>query len=186
MIRSILAAAAAATVSLAALEAHAATYRDQDVEMSTVQDLDIAKYMGLWYEIARYPNRFEENCVGVTAEYAQREDGKIDVVNTCRKGALDGPVEAAEGVAKRVGPGKLAVSFVPALSWLPFTNGDYWVLEVTDGYEVAVVGNPDGSSGWILAREPEIDAAQFEAATAVLEDNGYDLAALKKVPQPPK
>ncbi len=186
MFRSILAATMVAALSLGALDAAAATYRDQDVAITTVPELDVPRYMGLWYEIARYPNNFEENCVGVTAEYAQREDGKIKVVNTCRKGSLDGPVEKAEGVAKLVGPGKLSVSFVPWLSWLPFTNGDYWVLDVTDGYEVAVVGNPDGSSGWILAREPEISDAQFEAATAVLQQNGYDLAALTRVPQPPK
>ncbi|MFC3615821.1 lipocalin family protein [Lutimaribacter marinistellae] len=185
MIRSTLT-AATVLFCLSAADVSAAGYRDESVEMTTVQALDIPAYMGLWYEIARYPNSFEENCVGVTAEYAQRDDGKIDVVNTCRKGALDGPVEQAEGVARPAGPGKLSVSFVPFLSWLPFLNGDYWVLHVSDGYEMAVVGNPAGSTGWVLARSPEISQEQLDTARQVFSENGYDLTALRMVPQPPE
>ena len=86
-------------------------------------------------------------------------------------------------VARVAAPGRLEVTFVPFLSFLPFLWGDYWVLDVTEDYDVAVIGNPDGSTGWILARAPQIDEADFQAAAKVLRANGYDTSALKKVPQ---
>ena len=91
----------------------AETYRDRTVEMVPVADLDLDRYLGKWYEIARFPNRFEKGCEGVTAEYALRADGKVSVLNTCRVGAPDGEVKQADGQAKIVGPGKLSVTFVP-------------------------------------------------------------------------
>jgi apolipoprotein D and lipocalin family protein len=149
-------------------------YRDTDVPMRSVATLDTARYLGTWYEIARFPNRFEEDCTGVTAAYNLRDDGRISVTNTCRKGALDGPVEVAEGVARIAAPGQLKVKFV---WWLPF-EGDYWVLDVTPDYTVAVVGEPEGDFGWILARTPQIDSTALLGARAVLEEFGYDTTQL--------
>ena len=157
-----------------------ARYRDTSRPIGVVVNLDIERYLGRWYEIARFPNRFERGCVGVTADYAMREDGKISVVNTCRKGSLDGPVEVAEGVASVVAPGKLEVTFVP---WLPFAKGDYWVLYVDPAYSFAVVGDPRGRTGWILAREPALAQADFDKAVSVLETMGYDTAQLQLVAQ---
>ncbi len=168
--------AAAAAFSLAApLEAR---YRDRSQPMDVVEALDIERYLGRWYEIARFPNRFELGCVGVTADYALRDDGKISVVNTCRKGSLDGPVEAAEGVARIIAPGKLEVSFVP---WLPFASGDYWVLYVDPAYSIAVVGEPKGRTGWILARDTAVPKAEYDKAVSVLETMGYDTSQLQLV-----
>ena len=107
-----------------------------------VENLDLDRYLGKWYEIARFPNRFERGC-------ARRDRGiracgptaRSTVRNTCRKGSPDGPVEVAEGEASVVAPGKLEVTFVP---WLPFAKGDYWVLHVDAAYSVAVVGEPSG------------------------------------------
>ncbi|SNS73250.1 lipocalin family protein [Tropicimonas sediminicola] len=179
MIRSTLiaGATAAALVGSASL-APAESYRDSDTQMSVVQNLDIDRYMGTWYEIARFPNRFEQGCEGVTADYARTGDGEISVVNTCHKGAPDGPVEQAEGKAELVAPGRLKVSFVP---WLPFARGDYWVLHVDPAYSVAVVGEPSGKTGWILARSPQISAAKRAEAEAALERNGYDPSQLRDV-----
>ncbi|GGH29844.1 apolipoprotein D and lipocalin family protein [Cribrihabitans marinus] len=179
MLRSLL----AALLILPSTGVSAAEYRDRSVPMSVETDLDVKRYMGRWYEIARFPNRFEKGCQGVTADYALREDGKVRVVNTCRKGAPDGPAEQARGVARVAAPGRLEVTFVPFLSFLPFLWGDYWVLDVTEDYDVAVIGNPDGSTGWILARDPQIDERTFQAAAKVLQKNGYDTSALKRVPQ---
>ncbi|WP_318527326.1 lipocalin family protein [Ruegeria aquimaris] len=178
-----LAAALAAVFALAASVAGAETYRDRSVAINAVSALDIDRYLGRWYEIARFPNRFEEGCVGVTADYALRDDGQVSVTNTCRKGALDGPVTTAEGVARVEGPGKLSVTFVP---WLPFARGDYWVLYIDGGYTVAAIGTPRGKTGWILAREPRIGADMRARAEAALTANGYDTSKLIDVAQDPR
>ncbi|PRY23122.1 apolipoprotein D and lipocalin family protein [Aliiruegeria haliotis] len=161
-----------------AAPAMAERYRDRDVEMIPVSQLDLERYLGKWYEIARFPNRFEKGCEGVTAEYALRDDGKISVLNTCRIGAPDGEVKTADGQAKVVGPGKLSVTFVP---WLPFARGDYWVLHVDEDYTLAVVGAPRGTTGWILARSPSISDEARATAEEVLRRNGYDPARLRDV-----
>lgn len=155
-------------------------YRDTQVAMTTVGPVDLTRYAGRWYEIARFPNSFEEGCVGVTAEYSLNDDGSVKVVNTCRKGALDGPVEVAEGRATSdtADNDRLKVGFV---SWLPFAVGDYWILD-TD-YQVAVIGNPAGSTGWVLARTPTLSAERLEAAYEVLRRNGYDTSRIMLVDQ---
>lgn len=162
------------------LSAHAAEYRDRSIPISVQTDLNLQKYLGKWYEIARFPNRFEVGCVGVTAEYSMRDDGKVKVLNTCRQGTLDGKVEQAEGQASVVGPGKLSVTFVP---WLPFAKGDYWVLYVDKEYSLAVVGEPKGRTGWVLARSPKISAATYDKALKVLQQNGYDTSKIMVVNQ---
>lgn len=173
---------AAAAILIAALfgaPAIAETYRDRSVPMQSVK-VDLDRYYGKWYEIARFPNLFETDCVGVTAEYAPRSDGKIQVINTCRKKTLDGTIDKIEGEAWVVAPGQLKVTFVP---WLPFAKGDYWVLHVEPDYSVAVVGEPKGKTGWILARKPGIDKAHLDRAMAALRANGYDTTKLYYVPQ---
>ena len=113
--------------------------------------VELSRYLGRWYEIARYPNRFEEGCEAVTAEYARRPDGLISVTNTCRKGSPTGPVSQAEGRAKVAGDdgAKLKVSFFG-----PFFS-DYWVLDRAEDYSWALVGDSRGGLFWILARTPD-------------------------------
>ncbi|MEM7179263.1 MAG: lipocalin family protein [Pseudomonadota bacterium] len=153
------------------------SYRDASVPMTTAGPVDLARYQGAWFEIARYPNRFEEGCEGVTAEYTLLDDGTVRVVNTCREGAPDGPASSAEGIATSTNADndRLKVSFVP---WLPFAAGDYWILGLTPDYSVAVIGEPSGKFGWILARAPKLDPAALAEAEAVLTRNGYDLGGL--------
>ena len=161
-----------------------AQYRNQSVTMTTTGPVDLGRYQGRWYEIARFPNRFEEGCEGVTAEYTLNDDGTVRVLNTCRQGAVDGPVETAEGVATSASPDndKLLVTFVP---WLPFARGDYWILDLDEDYQVVVVGAPSGSTGWILARTPALTDAQKTRALSVLTENGYDTGLLYYTQQPP-
>lgn len=170
---------AAALLAMTA-PAQAAEYRDRSVPMSVVSNLDLSRYLGKWYEIARFPNRFERGCVGVTAEYSLKPSGDIRVLNTCRQGALDGPVEQADGSARVEAPGRLSVTFVP---WLPFARGDYWVLYVDPAYSVAVVGAPKGTTGWILSRTPRLSAAKRAKAEDILIKNGYDISQLEDVLQ---
>ncbi len=171
--------AAVITVALAT-PLSAAQYRDRSVPMTVEGGLDLNRYLGKWYEIARFPNSFERGCAGVTAEYSLRAGGDIRVLNTCLKGGLDGPVERADGSARVEAPGRLSVTFVP---WLPFARGDYWVLYVASDYSLAVVGNPKGSTGWILARDAKISASARANAEAILTKNGYDVSQLENVLQ---
>lgn len=154
------------------------SYRDTSKPMEVVTDLDLDRYLGKWFEIARFPNRWEKGCEGVTAQYARNADGTISVRNTCRKGSPTGPTEVAEGTAKVEGPGKLTVGFV---RWLPFARGDYWVLYVDPAYSVAVVGEPKGKTGWILAREPQLSQDKYDKAISVMQGMGYDTTQLKQV-----
>ncbi len=153
-------------------------YRDTSVPIGSKVDLDTERYLGHWYEIARFPVPFEAGCVGVTAEYGLIDETRISVLNTCRN--PDGSIRTTiQGEAEIVGPGRLKVSFAS----VPFVRGDYWVLWVDEGYRTAVVGSPGGRSGWILNREPTISADRLAAAQEVLDFNGYDLSQLEMVPQ---
>ncbi|SMY08764.1 lipocalin family protein [Flavimaricola marinus] len=154
------------------------SYRDTSVPIASKALFEPDRYLGLWYEVARFPNVFERGCVNVTAEYGMREDGLISVLNSCGS-AEDGSVSTIEGTAEIVGPGRLKVRFAS----VPFVAGDYWVLWVDEGYRTAVVGNPDGTTGWILNRDPVIPQDRLIAAREILDFNGYDVSRLQMVPQ---
>jgi len=147
----------------------------------TVPAVDLDRYVGDWFEVARYPNWFQRKCAGdVRASYARRGDGQIDVVNRCT--SADGSTSEARGVARLADAGtsaKLKVRFGPAvLSFLPFIWGDYWIIGLADDYAWAVVGTPDRKYLWILARTPRLDAAAFERALAAARASGFDTSRL--------
>jgi apolipoprotein D and lipocalin family protein len=157
------------------------------VKVTPVPAVDLTRYMGHWYEIARYPNRFQTRCAGnVTAEYTMRTDGHIAVVNRCAR--TDGAEEAVESVARLADPthstSKLQVRFAPALlSWLPQVWGDYWIIGLASDYRYAVVGDPSRQYLWILARGPVLPDADYDAAVAIAVANGYDPARLQRTLQ---
>ena len=157
-------------------------YRDQSVPITTVPSVDLNRYQGLWYEIARFPVSFEEGCFGVTAEYELNPDGSVKVTNTCREGSLSAPPRRATASAEAADEtgAKLKVDFVP---YIPFTAGDYWVLDIDEGYQTVVVGTPSGFAGWILARQPQIDEARLQRGIDALRRNGYDTTQLTMTPQ---
>ncbi len=152
--------------------------------LPVVPGLDLDRYTGTWYEIARYPNFFERSCArDVTANYTRNADGTITVVNACRRD--DGTMQSAKGVARVVAPAKLEVRFAPAwLGWLPFVWGDYWVIEIAPDYGYAVVGEPSREYLWILARESRLDEATYARITAGLARFGYDAGKLLRNPPP--
>ncbi|WP_411890684.1 lipocalin family protein [Yoonia sp. SDW83-1] len=155
-----------------------AVYRDTDAPISSKAVFEPERYVGTWYEVARYPVPFEAGCVGVTAEYGLRDDGLLSVLNICRN--PDGSEKSRiEGTAEIVGPGRLKVRF----DSVPFVAADYWVLWTDDGYRTAVVGAPNGRSGWILNRDPVIPQDRLNAARDILRFNGYDLSRLMEVAQ---
>jgi len=141
------------------------------------KSVDLKRYVGLWYEWARYENRFERDCEAVTAAYRERPDGLIEVVNSCHKAAVDGPLKVAKGRAKVV-PGsrdaKLKVSFFG-----PFF-GDYWVLDHADDYSWSIVGEPSGRYLWILTRQAKPDGATRDLLLSRIRVLGYDARLLRQ------
>lgn len=154
--------------------------------LATIPALDLQRYLGTWYEIAKFPNRFQKKCVaGTTATYTLREDGRVGVVNRCR--TRDGGAEVAEGVARQRGPAtspRLEVRFAPAiLSFLPMVWGDYWVIDLDQDYQLSAVSEPKREYLWILARTPQVDASAYEALLARLRAQGLDTTKLVPTPQ---
>lgn len=150
-------------------------------DLKTVDKVDLDRYLGLWYEIASYPAWFQRGCTGTTAEYSRRDDGLIKVVNSCRKGSLDGKLKKAIGRAKvvdAVSNAKLKVSFFG-----PFW-GDYWILDLDRDYQWAVVGVPSRKYLWILSRTPSLDADSYQRILKSLPDKGFDLSRLQETEQP--
>lgn len=176
-------AAAAAFAVAAAL--HPADAEAQAQPVRTVPVVDLNRYAGDWFEIARSPNRFQQQCVGdVQASYSQRVDGRLDLVNRCR--TAEGQTEA-RGVARVVDDrtsARLRVRFAPAwLSWLPSVWGDYWIIGLAPDYSWAVVGDPSREYLWILARTPFLGPEAVAAARAAARTNGFDVERLVQTPQ---
>ncbi|SFS31766.1 lipocalin family protein [Brevundimonas viscosa] len=145
--------------------------------------VDLNRYAGLWYEIARYENGFERGCEGVTAEYTLRDDGLVGVRNACRQGSPGGELKVANGRARVIEGGdgaKLKVSFFG-----PFFLGDYWVLDRADDYSWSIVGEPSGRYLWLLSRSPTPAPTVRETIMNRARALGYDLALLRTVEQPP-
>lgn len=167
---------------LAMVLASAAVYgysASREAVLETVPRVDLSRYLGRWYEIARYPNWFEKKCDrDVSATYAMRGDGRISVLNACVK--ADGSRSESSGWAKVVDPAtnaKLKVTFF----W-PFF-GDYWVLELGENYSYAVVGEPSRKYLWILSRTPQMSDEQYRAICGRLAAKGYDAVKLMRVQQ---
>ena len=150
--------------------------------VTAVDQVDLERYSGKWYEIARLPNKFQRKCdCNTTAEYSSKPDGNIRVINRCRK--TDGTYIEAEGVArkeKKDGPNsRLKVRFAPSwLSWLPAVWGNYWIIDLAPDYSYAVVGEPSRKYLWILSRTPSLADAVRDAIFARLQTMGYDIEKL--------
>jgi apolipoprotein D and lipocalin family protein len=146
-----------------------------------ISSLDLPRYMGPWTEIARYPNRFQKQCTGpAVATYSLLPQGTVRVVNRCAQ--ANGTVDEAIGEARRVGPpgsARLQVRFAPAwLSWLPQVWGSYWVVELDEVYQLAVVSEPTREYLWVLSRQPSLSPAAWSALTERLKALGFDPARL--------
>jgi len=155
----------------------------QMLDKTTVKELDLNRYLGKWYEIARFPHSFEKSLVGVTATYSLRDDGKIKVMNQGYKNTLDGELSVAEGKAKipnKLEPAKLKVSFF----WIFY--GDYYVLELDENYQYVMIGSSSPKYFWILCRTPQMDSAIYEMLLEKARKRGYNLDKLVKVLQPEK
>jgi len=139
--------------------------------LAVVPRVELDRYIGTWYEVARYPNRFQKNCYSTTATYELRDDGTISVINRCSEGSANGAEKVARGRAWVVDyetNARLKVQFL----W-PF-SGDYWVIQLGDQYEYAVVGHPDRKYLWILSRTPRMEPTLYARVLERLRQQGYD------------
>lgn len=153
------------------------------IDNTVVKELDHNKYLGKWYEIARYDHSFERGLIGVTANYSWRDDGKIRVVNSGYKNSFDGKFSQAVGKAKipdpENEPAKLKVSF------FLFFYGDYFVMELDKDYQWAVIGSSSDKYLWILSRNPQMEKEMYAELLNRLTKRGYDVSSLIKVEQKP-
>ena len=150
--------------------------------VKTIATLDVPRYLGTWYEIAKFPNWFQKKCVSNTkAVYSLRADGNLKVLNSCK--TANGDVSEAEGEARQIGPKdspKLEVRFAPAwLSLFPFVWGDYWVIDLDPQYQVAAVSDPRREYLWILSRTPQLDPKVYDDILQRLKQQQFDVRKLE-------
>jgi apolipoprotein D and lipocalin family protein len=163
------------------------------VPPKTVETVDLQRYQGTWYELARLPMFFQRNCAQSEARYDLRDDGSIGVTNRCR--TLEGEWQEARGQAMPQVAGETDKLWVRFDNW--FSNllsgvakGEYWVLYLDDDYQTALVGHPNRDYLWLLGRTPHVAPAIRDKLLEVARGQGYDTAALiwrtpdDKLPQP--
>jgi apolipoprotein D and lipocalin family protein len=166
-----------ATTALAGIGIAALALASKNKPLETVKHVELEKYLGKWYEISAFPQSFEKGCSNVTAEYSLRDDGKIDVKNSCIK---DGQFKIAEGTASvddKKTNAKLDVQFL----W-PF-SGKYWIIALAPDYSYAVVGHPNRKYLWILGRKPIMDNMTYNHLVLLAASKGFDIRKLVKTVQ---
>lgn len=168
------------------LAASASAQTNKLSALQTVPNVDLSRYVGKWYEIAKYPNRFQKQCVAnTTATYAMKAGGRLEVVNECVK--KDGTGERAVGEAKiadKKTNAKLKVRFAPgALSFLPFVWGNYWIIDLDKDYGYVAIGEPKREYFWIMARKPVLDDAVYQDIVRRAEAMGFRPAKIERSPQ---
>ncbi len=148
--------------------------------LQTVTSVDLERYLGTWYEIASFPQSFQRGCTGTTATYSLKDDGEIEVLNRCRKGSLTGRESTALGRARVTDTAtnaQLEVSFFG-----PFW-GDYWVIDLGEDYEYAVVGHPGRDYLWILSRTSTMEEGVYAGILERLVVQGYETGRLVRTVQ---
>lgn len=154
--------------------------------LQSVASVDLKQYEGKWFEIAKYPNKFQKKCVAnTTAYYTLKENGRIEVSNICV--LKDGRTETAVGEAKiadKKTNSKLKVRFAPgALSWLPFVWADYWIIDLDSKYHYVAIGEPKRNYFWILSRQSTMDDATYQNILRRAEAMGFEPGRVEKTPQ---
>ncbi|MEI3528569.1 lipocalin family protein [uncultured Alistipes sp.] len=149
----------------------------REVNRTPVRTFDLNRYLGTWYEIARFDFRFERGLDHVQATYERRPDGLILVRNSGRE-VRTGKRRVAEGKARLTKvPGRLRVSFF----WIFYSQ--YNVLELGEEYEWALVGGRSAKYLWILSRTPELPPETYHHIVQLARARGYDTDRLLVVDQ---
>lgn len=157
--------------------------------VTTVESVDLARYVGTWYEIARLPMWFQRHCVDSKAVYTRRDDGRIGVHNECVTDS--GEVSQADGTATVVDPvtnARLSVTFDNWFSRLfgSSSEGNYWILALDSDYQTAMVGTPDRRYLWMLARSPHIAEATYQDLAARAQRMGFPVSELIRDQRAPR
>jgi apolipoprotein D and lipocalin family protein len=173
----------AAILVLSSAFAHAADKSEPGLALTSINALDVPRYMGTWYEIAKFPAWFQKKCVADTrADYSLQPGGQVQVINRCRQ--ENGEMKEAVGNARQIGgtaSSKLEVRFAPAwLSFIPAVWGDYWVIDLDPAYQLVAVSEPKREYLWILSRSTKVDPDTYTALLARLSSQGFDLQRLEK------
>ncbi|MBK7093998.1 MAG: lipocalin family protein [Saprospiraceae bacterium] len=146
-------------------------------ELKTVENVDITRYVGKWYEIASFPQRFQKGCHCTTAEYTLTDQDYVLVENRCNKDSINGKESYIKGKAfleKNTGNAKLKVQFF----W-PF-RGKYWIIDLSEDYSYAVVGHPNRKYLWILSRTSVLDSKIYNDIIIRIKEKGFDIDKLVK------
>lgn len=170
-------------ICLGSVQANA---QQADQTVKTIATLDVPRYLGTWYEIAKFPNWFQKKCVSNTkAVYTAKPDGNLQVLNSCK--TASGETSEAEGLARQIGAKdspKLEVRFAPEwLSFLPMVWGDYWVIDLDAQYQVAAVSDPRREYLWVLSRTPQLDPKVYADLLQRLKQQQFDIQKLELTSQ---
>lgn len=155
----------------------------QELPLETVKNVDLKRYVGKWYEIASYPQRFQKGCTCTTAEYTATNEGYIIVDNACNKDSVNGEKSGIKGkafIVENSGNAKLEVQFFWPI------RGKYWIIDLDSNYTYAVVGHPNRDYLWILSRTPKMDESVYQGILERVKAKGFDLAKLQRTVQAEK
>ena len=171
---------------LISLGSFQAVAQQSDQAVKTIASLDVPRYLGTWYEIAKFPNWFQKKCISNTkAVYTGKPDGNLRVLNSCK--TASGEISEAEGLARQIGAKdspKLEVRFAPDwLSFLPMVWGDYWVIDLDPQYQLAAISDPRREYLWVLSRTPQLDPKVYADLLQRLQQQHYDIQKLALSPQ---
>lgn len=145
-------------------------------EVRAVSSVDLKRYAGKWFEIARYPNKFQKNCVGnATATYSQKTDDQIEVLSQCvKKNGTPEILKTDAKISDKTTNAKFDVKNAP---------GDFWIVDLDPNYGYAAVGDPKRQNLWILSRDPEMKDAVYQNILRRVEKMGFNPGKLVKTPQ---
>ena len=153
--------------------------RDSSIPLRSVENFELDRYLGLWFNISNYDVSFQRGCQNTTAEYNLMSNGRVEVINSCRKGGPGSDFEIAEGVARIRNPerpSELQVRFSRLQRWMD----NYWVILLDEDYQWAVVGEPSGRFLWVISRTPELDEELYADILEEIEALGYPTQTLEK------
>jgi len=152
-------------------------------QLDTIENVDLNRYLGKWFEIARFDQKFQKNCTAVTAEYKLRRNGTIKVINTCRKFTPTGKLKVAVGRARVFNKdtnAKLKVQFFLKFINVGFLQGNYWILDLGVDYDYALIGDPSRKYLWILSRTKDLEERTYLDLVQKAETMGFDTSKLLK------
>lgn len=151
--------------------------------LPTVNHVELERYLGKWYEISSFPQKFQKGCTASSAEYSLRHDGDIKVTNTCRLGSPDGKIKKVVGrawVKNKKTNAKLKVQFfLPKFKFFLF-SGNYWILDLDDNYESVLVGDKSRKYLWILSRDPKLNQERYDELVQKAKSLKFDTRKLVK------